>query len=219
MLCVNHIQKIYQPGNVVALKDISINFGEKGLTVILGKSGSGKSTLLHILGGLDFPTAGELVFDTKSSKDSSFNFDDYRNEKIGFIFQDYNLLNNFSIEENIAIALQLQGKKANREEIENILKEVGLEIPLNRKPMQLSGGQRQRVAIARALIKNPRIILADEPTGALDNKTGNEILSLLKELSQKILVIMVTHDTEFAHQYGDRVIELSDGEIISDIVL
>lgn len=219
MLQVKQIAKIYETEKVVALQDVSIDFGEKGLIALLGKSGSGKSTLLHILGGLDHPTNGELIFNGKSSKDPTFNFDDYRNEEIGFVFQDYNLLNDFTIEENVAIALQLQGKRAEKEKIKETLKKVGLEIELNRKPMQLSGGQRQRVAIARAIVKNPSIILADEPTGALDQRTGMEILTLLKELSKTILVVMVTHDREFALRFGDRMIELSDGKIVSDTTL
>lgn len=197
---------------------MSIKFPERGLVFILGKSGSGKSTLLNVLGGLDQVDKGEIIIKGKSSKDfSQSDFDSYRNTYLGFVFQEYNILNEFSVGENIALALQLQGKKASKEEITKILDEVDLKGFADRKPNELSGGQKQRIAIARALIKNPPIILADEPTGALDSRTGIQIFDTLKSLSQHKLVIVVSHDREFAEQYGDRVIELKDGKIISDI--
>ena len=202
---------------VEALKGINVQFGENGMIFILGKSGCGKSTLLNLLGGLDYPTAGEIVIEGKSSAEfTKLDYDNYRNTYVGFVFQEYNLLNEFTVRENGGLALQLQGKKPNGEQIDVMLKKVGLELDEKRRPSELSGGQKQRVAIARALIKEPKIIFADEPTGALDSKTGNEILTLLKELSRDRLVIVVSHDEEFAYRFGDRVIEMADGQIIKD---
>lgn len=202
---------------VEALKGINVQFGENGMIFILGKSGCGKSTLLNLLGGLDYPTAGEIVIEGKSSAEfTKLDYDNYRNTYVGFVFQEYNLLNEFTVRENVGLALQLQGKKPNGEQIDEMLKKVGLELDEKRRPSELSGGQKQRVAIARALIKEPKIIFADEPTGALDSKTGNEILTLLKELSRDRLVIVVSHDEEFAYRFGDRVIEMADGQIIKD---
>ncbi len=204
---------------VEALKGINVQFGENGMIFILGKSGCGKSTLLNLLGGLDYPTAGEIVIEGKSSAEfTKLDYDNYRNTYVGFVFQEYNLLNEFTVRENVGLALQLQGKKPNGEQIDEMLKKVGLELDEKRRPSELSGGQKQRVAIARALIKEPKIIFADEPTGALDSKTGNEILTLLKELSRDRLVIVVSHDEEFAYRFGDRVIEMADGQIIKDTV-
>ena len=202
---------------VEALKGINVQFGENGMIFILGKSGCGKSTLLNLLGGLDYPTAGEIVIEGKSSAEfTKLDYDNYRNTYVGFVFQEYNLLNEFTVRENVGLALQLQGKKPNGEQIDVMLKKVGLELDEKRRPSELSGGQKQRVAIARALNKEPKIIFADEPTGALDSKTGNEILTLLKELSRDRLVIVVSHDEEFAYRFGDRVIEMADGQIIKD---
>ena len=202
---------------VEALKGINVQFGENGMIFILGRSGCGKSTLLTLLGGLDYPTAGEIVIEGKSSAEfTKLDYDNYRNTYVGFVFQEYNLLNEFTVRENVGLALQLQGKKPNGEQIDVMLKKVGLELDEKRRPSELSGGQKQRVAIARALIKEPKIIFADEPTGALDSKTGNEILTLLKELSRDRLVIVVSHDEEFAYRFGDRVIEMADGQIIKD---
>ena len=221
MLEVKNIFKSYKPKKgpeVKALNGVSIKFPEKGLVFILGKSGSGKSTLLNVLGGLDVIDEGEIIIKGKSSKDfTQADFDSYRNTYLGFVFQEYNILEEFTVGKNIALALELQGKKATDEIIEEILKEVDLAGFSNRKPNELSGGQKQRVAIARALIKNPEIILADEPTGALDSKTGLQVFDTLKSLAKDKLVIVVSHDREFAEMYGDRVIELKDGKVISDI--
>ncbi len=221
MLEVKNIFKSYKPKKgpeVKALNGVSIKFPEKGLVFILGKSGSGKSTLLNVLGGLDVIDEGEIIIKGKSSKDfTQADFDSYRNTYLGFVFQEYNILDEFSVGENIALALELQGKKATDEILQNILKGVDLEGFSNRKPNELSGGQKQRVAIARALIKNPEIILADEPTGALDSNTGLQVFDTLKKLANDKLVIVVSHDREFAEMYGDRVIELKDGQVISDI--
>ena len=221
MLEVKNLVKEYRPKKgaaVRAVDGVNLKFPEKGMVFILGKSGSGKSTLLNLLGGLDKYDSGEIVIKGKSSKDfSQSEFDSYRNTYLGFIFQEYNILNDFNVAQNIAIALQLQGQKATDERINEILKEVDLEGYGGRKPSELSGGQKQRVAIARALVKNPEIILADEPTGALDSKTGLQVFDTLKKLSETKLVITITHDRDFAEMYGDRVIELKDGKVISDI--
>ncbi len=220
MFEAKNLEKTYMPKNaapVEALKGINVQFGENGMIFILGKSGCGKSTLLNLLGGLDYPTAGEIVIEGKSSAEfTKLDYDNYRNTYVGFVFQEYNLLNEFTVRENVGLALQLQGKKPNGEQIDVMLKKVGLELDEKRRPSELSGGQKQRVSIARALIKEPKIIFADEPTGALDSKTGNEILTLLKELSRDRLVIVVSHDEEFAYRFGDRVIEMADGQIIKD---
>ena len=188
------------------------------MVFILGKSGSGKSTLLNVMGGLDKYDEGEIIIKGKSSKDfSQDDFDSYRNTYLGFIFQEYNILDEFTVGVNIGLALQLQGKKATEEDINRILAEVDMVGYADRKPNELSGGQKQRVAIARALVKNPQIIMADEPTGALDSATGLQVFDTLKKLSKDKLVLVVTHDREFAEMYGDRVIELKDGKVISDI--
>ncbi len=220
MFAVKNLKKTYrvkkgQP--VEALKGINLTFEDRGMAFILGKSGSGKSTLLHLMGGLDVPTEGEVVIDEKSSVSfKERDWDDYRNEYIGFVFQDYNLLSDFSVRGNIGLALELQGEKVDGQKIDEILHLVELDGLGDRKIDELSGGQRQRVAIARALVKNPRIIFADEPTGALDSETGKSVLQLLKSLSSDRLVIVVSHDREFAENYGDRIVEIADGLIVSD---
>ncbi len=223
MLSVKNLTKVYKLGKgkgakqVLALNNVSIDFPDRGLVFLLGKSGSGKSTLLNSIGGLDTFDSGEIIIKGKSSKDfKQSDFDSYRNTFIGFIFQEYNILEEFSVGKNLALALELQGKKADKEAVEKLLKDVDLEGYYKRKPNQLSGGQKQRVAIARALIKDPEIIMADEPTGALDSNTGKQVMETLKKLSKTKLVIIVSHDREFAHLYGDRVIELKDGKIIND---
>ena len=221
MLEVKNLFKQYKgKGGVVtnALNDVSIVFPETGMIFLLGKSGSGKSTLLNVIGGLDKPDKGEIIIKGKNSKDfSAADFDSYRNTFIGFVFQEYNILNEFNVEQNISLALQLQGKPNDKAAVDDILIQVDLEGLGKRKPNTLSGGQKQRVAIARALIKNPEIIMADEPTGALDSNTGKQVFDTLKKLSEKKLVIVVSHDRDFAEFYGDRIIELSDGKVISDV--
>ena len=220
MLELKNLTKTYKPRKGVpikALQGVSLSFEERGLVFILGRSGSGKSTLLNLIGGLDFADDGEIIIDGKSSKDfKRADYDAYRNQYIGFIFQEYNLLDEFTVSENIMLALELQNQKADKERLESILKEVDLEDYDYRKPSELSGGQRQRVAIARALIKNPQIIMADEPTGALDEETGIQVLETLKKLSKDKLVIVVSHDREFAEKYADRIIRLKDGKVSSD---
>ena len=220
MLEIRDICKTYRPKNgppVQALKSVSVKFAEKGLVFILGKSGCGKSTLLNTIGGLDKFDSGEIIIKGKSSKEfTGSDFDSYRNTFIGFIFQEYNILSEFNIEKNIALALELQGKKATPKAVQEILDMVDLGTMGKRKTTELSGGQKQRVAIARALIKEPEIIIADEPTGALDSATGIQVFETLKKLAQNKLVIVVSHDREFAEIYGDRIIEMKDGVIISD---
>ena len=221
MLETKNLKKVYKTKkgvSVNALNGVSIKFPEKGLVFLLGKSGSGKSTLLNLLGGLDKYDEGEIIIKGVSSKDfNQSHFDSYRNTYVGFIFQEYNVLEEFTVGANIALAIELQGRKASDEEINSILTKVDLEGYGDRKPNELSGGQKQRVAIARALVKNPQIIMADEPTGALDSKTGKQVLDTLKKLSEEKLVIVVSHDREFAETYGDRIIELADGNIIEDM--
>jgi len=220
MLEIKHVSKIYRSKKaspVYALDDVSVSFPNTGMVFLLGKSGSGKSTMLNVIGGLDAFDRGEIIIKGKSSK--SFrekDFDSYRNTYIGFIFQDYNILEDFSVEKNIALALELQGKDASRNSVDAILEQVDLKGYGKRKPNQLSGGQKQRVAIARALIKNPEIIMADEPSGALDSTTGRQVFETLKKLSASRLVIIVSHDRDFAETYADRIIELKDGKILND---
>lgn len=223
MLEIKNLSKIYKPKKgvpVTALKGISLKLPDTGMIFLLGKSGSGKSTLLNLLGGLDSYDNGEIIINGVSSKNfKQRHFDSYRNTYVGFIFQEYNVLDEFNVGENIAIAIELQGKKATDQEINRILTQVDLEGYGNRKPNELSGGQKQRVAIARALVKNPEIIMADEPTGALDSNTGKQVLDTLKKLSKEKLIIVVSHDREFAENYADRIIELADGEIINDLTV
>ncbi len=221
MLEIRNLTKIYRSKtgeSVKALDNVSISFPESGMVFILGKSGSGKSTLLNIMGGLDSYDSGEFIIKGKSSKDfAGSDFDAYRNTFIGFIFQEYNVLDDFTVGANIALALELQGKKATSEKINEILSQVDLLNYAKRKPNELSGGQKQRVAIARALVKEPQIIMADEPTGALDSNTGKQIFDSLKALSREKLVLIVSHDRDFAERYADRIVELADGKIISDV--
>ena len=221
MLEIRNLVKVYKTKGgqeVRALDNVSVKFPETGMIFLLGKSGSGKSTLLNVSGGLDKPDSGEIIIKGKNSKDfSGADFDSYRNTYIGFIFQEYNILNEFNIEQNIELALQLQGKKNDKAAVDALLEQVDLKGLAKRKPNTLSGGQKQRVAIARALIKSPEIIMADEPTGALDSNTGKQVFDTLKKLSKEKLVIVVSHDRDFAEIYADRIIELADGKIISDV--
>lgn len=222
MLKLQNIIKIYKSKkgeSIKAINNVSLDFAKTGMTFILGKSGSGKSTLLNVIGGLDKYDDGDLIIKGKSTKNLKQNdFDSYRNTLVGFIFQEYNLLEDLSVFENIELALELQGKKVAKTEVEKILIDVDLEGYGNRQINELSGGQKQRVAIARALVKNPEIIMADEPTGALDSETSIQVLNILKKLSKSRLVIVVSHEREFAEKYADRVIELKDGVVISDTI-
>ena len=221
MLEVKNLSKLYTQKDgtpVEALTDINISFPEKGMVFLLGKSGSGKSTLLNICSGLDSPSSGEIIVKGRSSKDfSQSDFDSYRNTFVGFIFQEYNILNEFSVGDNISLALELQDKPKDKVMIEKILEDIDLKDFADRSPNTLSGGEKQRIAIARALVKRPEIIMADEPSGALDSETGKQIFEILKKMSKDKLVIVVSHDRDFAEQYGDRIIELKDGKVISDV--
>ena len=202
---------------VHALKGVSFDLPDTGMVAILGKSGCGKSTLLNILGGLDRFDSGDVECFGKSLKSlSRKELDDYRNSCVGFVFQEYHLIPELNVGDNIALALQLQGQTDAEEKVQAVLKQVDLSGYEKRKIEELSGGQKQRVAIARALVKEPKIIFADEPTGALDSHTGERILQILKGIAQERLVVLVTHDREFAEKYGDRVIELEDGLVIGD---
>ena len=220
MIRLEHITKIYQSKKgmkTIALSDISLDFESKGFTIITGKSGSGKSTLLNIIGGLDKYDSGNIIILNKNSKDfTQEDFDSYRNTYVGFVFQEFNILEDYNVYENIIMALQLQQQKIDDSKIEEILKKLELVNLKYRKVNELSGGQKQRVAIARALIKNPSIILADEPTGNLDSTTGKQVMDLLKEISKEKLVIVVSHDIELANMYGDRIIEIKDGKVAKD---
>lgn len=221
MIEAKNLKKIYKTKGGVrvnALDGVSLKLPDTGMVFILGKSGSGKSTLLNVLGGLDSFDSGEIIIKGTSAKDfKQSHYDSYRNTYIGFIFQEYNILEELTVGANIALAIELQDRRATDEEINSILKEVDLEGYGQRKPNELSGGQKQRVAIARALVKKPEIIMADEPTGALDSATGRQVFDSLKKLSRDKLVLIVSHDREFSEQYADRIIELKDGKIISDV--
>ena len=221
MLEIKEVTKIYKMEEVTqtALDKVSINFRRNEFVSILGQSGSGKSTLLNIIGGLDHYTSGDLIINgTSTKKYTSSDWDTYRNHKVGFIFQSYNLIMHQTILSNVELALTLTGesKAERKKKAIEALKKVGLGDHLNKKPSQLSGGQMQRVAIARALINNPEIILADEPTGALDSETSVQIMNLLKEVAKEKLVIMVTHNPELAKAYSTRIVSLKDGRVVDD---
>ena len=221
MLELKKITKIYKTNSLTqkALNNVSIKFRDNEFVSILGQSGSGKTTLLNIVGGLDQYTSGDLVINgisTKKYKDRDW--DTYRNHKIGFVFQSYNLISHQTAISNVELALTISGigKKERQKRAVEALKKVGLEKHMNKKPNQMSGGQMQRVAIARALVNDPDILLADEPTGALDSKTSVQIMDLLKEIARDRLVIMVTHNPELADKYSTRIVKLKDGVITDD---
>ena len=221
MLELKDIKKTYDTGveKVHALKGINLKFRESEFVSILGESGCGKTTLLNIIGGLDRYSSGNLIINGKSTKDfKDRDWDAYRNYSIGFIFQSYNLIGHQTVLSNVELALTISGvsKKERRARAIKALEEVGLKDKINYKPNQLSGGQMQRVAIARALVNNPDIILADEPTGALDSKTSEQVMEILKKISKDKLIIMVTHNAELAEKYSNRIIRILDGKITSD---
>lgn len=221
MLKLTNIKKDYVTGDTVvhALKGMSIEFRKNEFVSILGQSGCGKTTLLNIIGGLDNYTDGDLIIGGKSTKSfKDRDWDNYRNHSVGFIFQSYNLIPHQSVLSNVELALTLSGvsKSERRRRAKEALEKVGLGDQLNKKPNEMSGGQMQRVAIARALVNNPEILLADEPTGALDSETSVQIMDLLKEIAEDRLVIMVTHNPELAEQYSTRIVRLLDGNIIDD---
>ena len=221
MLQLKNIVKTYVTGDLKqdALKGVSVTFRENEFVSILGQSGSGKTTMLNIIGGLDRYTSGDLIINgvsTKKYRDADWDY--YRNHSIGFVFQSYNLIPHQTVLSNVEMALTLAGvsKKERKERAEEALRKVGLADHMHKKPNQMSGGQMQRVAIARALVNNPDVLLADEPTGALDSETSIQIMELLKEIAKDKLVIMVTHNPELAEQYSTRIVRLKDGEIVSD---
>lgn len=221
MLQLKNVVKTYVTGDMKqdALKGVSITFRENEFVSILGQSGSGKTTMLNIIGGLDRYTDGDLVINgisTKKYKDADWDY--YRNHSIGFVFQSYNLIPHQSVLANVEMALTLAGisKKERKQRAIAVLEKVGLGDHIHKRPNQMSGGQMQRVAIARALVNNPEILLADEPTGALDSETSVQIMELLKEIAKDKLVIMVTHNPELAEKYSTRIVKLLDGKIISD---
>ncbi len=221
MLELKNIKKSYTTGSFTqhALKGINLKFRKNEFVAILGPSGSGKTTLLNIIGGLDRYDKGDLIINNRSTKSfKDRDWDAYRNNCIGFIFQSYNLINHIDILSNVEMGMTLSGinSKMRRKKALEVLKKVGLKDHAHKKPNQLSGGQMQRVAIARALANDPDIILADEPTGALDSKTSVQIMELIKEIAKDKLVIMVTHNPELAHEYANRVIEMKDGEMLTD---
>ena len=217
---VENLSKTYRTKGappVQALRGVSFTLPDTGMVFLLGRSGSGKSTLLHILSGLESFDAGDITYRGNRFADfSERDRDKYRNSCCGIIFQDYSLITELTVGENIALALRLQGERDTDERVKHALGQVGLSGCEHRRVTQLSGGQKQRVAIARALVKSPRILFADEPTGALDEQTGKDILMLLKALSKERLVFVVSHDRAFAETFGDRIIELADGQIVSD---
>ena len=221
MLQCKNIIKDYVSGDetVHALRDVSLSFREHEFVSILGQSGCGKTTFLNIIGGLDHYTSGDLIINGKSTKDySDKDWDTYRNHQVGFVFQSYNLIMHQSVLSNVELALTLTGvnKEERRKRAIEALNKVGLSDQIHKKPTQMSGGQMQRVAIARAIVNNPDIILADEPTGALDSATSVQIMEILKEISKDKLVIMVTHNPQLADEYSSRIIRLKDGTLVSD---
>lgn len=221
MIKLVNINKFYKngPNSFHALKDINITFDNVGMNFILGKSGSGKSTLLNVIGGIDSYDSGELwIDDLCTKKFTSKDYNNYRNTYIGFVFQEFNVLNGLNVYDNIALSLDLHREdvKKNHDRIMKIIDDVGLAGLEHRMMNQISGGQKQRVAIARALIKNPKVIIADEPTGNLDQKNREMIMDILKKLSANHLVIVVTHEQKLAEKYGDRIIRIKDGMVIED---
>lgn len=221
MLKLSHINKFYHVGDNItkAQNDVSVDFRQQEFVAILGPSGSGKTTMLNIIGGLDRYDSGDLIIKGKSTKNfKDSDWDAYRNNSIGFIFQSYNLISHLSIIENVEMGMTLSGVPAaeKRKKATDALVRVGLKDQIHKQPSQLSGGQMQRVAIARAIANDPEILLADEPTGALDSETSLEIMDLIRDLSQDRLVIMVTHNPDLANQYADRIINFADGQIQHD---
>ena len=221
MLQIRNISKTYKTGNLVqrALDDVSLNLRDNEFVAILGPSGSGKTTLLNIIGGLDRYDSGDLIINgisTKKYKDRDW--DSYRNHTVGFVFQSYNLIPHQTVLANVELALTISGisGKERRERAIKALEEVGLGDQIHKKPNQMSGGQMQRVSLARALVNNPDILLADEPTGALDSETSIQVMDLLKEVAKDRLVVMVTHNPELAYQYATRIVKVKDGKLLED---
>ena len=221
MITLKNINKYYMSGSEKyhALRDINITFPDKGLVAIVGKSGSGKSTLLNVIGGIDGYDSGELIIDDLNTNNfSRKDYNSYRNTYIGFIFQEFNVVKNLSVFDNIALSLRLKNENIseNTKLIMDTIESVGLAGKENRKMNQLSGGERQRVAIARAIVKNPKVIIADEPTGNLDKKNRDIVMDILKEIAKEKLVIIVTHDKALSQKYSTDEITLKDGSIIKN---
>ena len=221
MLRLESIRKEYVTGDskVEALKEVSLQFRKSEFVSILGQSGCGKTTLLNIIGGLDRYTSGDLIINGKSTKEfKDRDWDSYRNHSVGFVFQNYNLIPHQTVLANVELALTLSGvsKKERKSRAIKALEDVGLKEHIYKKPNQLSGGQMQRVAIARALVNDPEIILADEPTGALDTHTSVQVMEILKKISKDKLIIMVTHNPDLAEKYSSRIIKILDGKITDD---
>jgi len=221
LLAMRGVSRTYGKGeNVVhALRDVSLSLDGGSFTAVMGPSGSGKSTLLHCAAGLDRPTAGSVVLgDVDLARLSEKRLTRLRRERVGFVFQAYNLLAALSVEDNITMPLRLAGAQVDRAWAKHVVEQVGMSARLHHRPSELSGGQQQRVAIARALIARPDLILADEPTGALDSRTGSQVLDLLAHIAQDVrqTVLMVTHDPHAA-SYADRVVFLADGEIVDSL--
>ena len=215
---INNLSKIYRGkyDTVKALNDMTLNFDEKGLVFIVGVSGSGKSTLMNMLSGIDKPSNGDVIVGGKSLYDQeNGEMFGYRNSYVGLIFQDYNLIDDLDVYDNIKLPLELLGK-TDFSKVDEVAKAIDIEDILHHKVNEISSGQMQRVAIARALVKDANIILADEPTGNLDSTNGDIVLNLLKEVSKEKLVVVITHDDYAAHKFGDRIIEIEDGKILSD---
>ena len=221
MLKLTNIRKTYTVGDLTvdALRGVSLEFRDNEFVSILGPSGCGKTTTLNIIGGLDRYTSGDLIINGRSTKEyTDSDWDTYRNHSVGFVFQSYNLIPHQSVLANVELALTLSGvsKGERRRRAQEALEQVGLRDHMHKRPNQLSGGQMQRVAIARALINNPDILLADEPTGALDSETSVQVMELLREVAKDRLVIMVTHNPELAQAYSTRIIRLKDGQVTDD---
>ena len=221
MLQLKNVTKVYDSAMspVQALRGVSIEFRESEFVSILGPSGCGKTTLLNIIGGLDRYTDGDLIINGKSTKDfHDRDWDTYRNHSVGFVFQSYNLIPHQTVLANVELALTLSGvsKAERRRRAEDALRRVGLGDQMKKKPNQMSGGQMQRVAMARAIVNDPDILLADEPTGALDTATSIQIMEILKEIAKDKLVIMVTHNPQLAEQYSTRIVRLLDGVVTDD---
>lgn len=221
MLRLENITKNYEVGKQTTpvLKGVSAHFRRNEFVSILGQSGCGKTTLLNLIGGLDRATSGEIFIDGVSTKDyDNADWDTYRNRRIGFVFQSYNLIPHLSVLKNVELSLIIGGVKKEERKARALeaLDKVGLKDQAKKKPSQLSGGQMQRVAIARALVNNPEIILADEPTGALDSRSGKEVMELLAEVAKDRLVIMVTHNESLANEYSTRIVKMEDGVLVDD---
>lgn len=219
MIELKHITKIYETNSkteVTALDDVNLSFSDQGLIFILGQSGSGKTTLLNLVGGMDKPTQGEIIIDKKFKLGTEISFEEYRQNYVGFVFQEYNLLDDMNVFDNINLAVTFLNKEERKQRTQEILDRVELSGYEKRKINELSGGQKQRIAIARALAQKSKYLLCDEPTGNLDSKTGNEVFELLKKISADKTVIVISHNEELAQKYADRIVRISDGKIIED---